>query len=374
VIPISRPDIGPEEAEAVAQVLLSGMVAQGKLVAELEDRWAQLVGVRHAVAVSNGTAALMSIFAALRLGPGDEVITVAYTFPATANAILFTGAKPVFVDIEPHTYLIDADRIEAAITPRTRAIVPVHLFGLVADMNPILDLAVRHGLHLIEDAAQAHAATYQGRQAGSFGHAAFSLYATKNVTTAEGGLITTSDDDIADWLRLYRNQGMRVRHRAEILGYNFRLTDIAAAIGLVQLDKLDKNTSRRQRIAARYDAAFAGLPMVLPSTPNGRGHVYHQYTIRVGPRRDSILAELHGAGIAADVYYQVPVHRQSYLRDRGLEADLPATDNAAATTLALPMFPGLTTTEQDRVIAAVRGAIERHVDVSSATDRQRAVR
>ncbi|HKG56512.1 MAG TPA: aminotransferase class I/II-fold pyridoxal phosphate-dependent enzyme, partial [Candidatus Limnocylindrales bacterium] len=188
MIPIARPDVGREEADAVAEVLTGGMIAQGRRVAELEQRWAERVGVRHAVAVSNGTVALMSIFAGLGLGPGDEVITVAHTFAATANAILFTGATPVFVDIEPDTYLIDAKRIERAITPRTRAIVPVHLFGLVADMAMIAAIADRHGLVVVEDAAQAHSATFRGRAAGSFGHGAFSLYATKNLTTAEGGL------------------------------------------------------------------------------------------------------------------------------------------------------------------------------------------
>ena len=364
MIPIARPDIGPEEAQAVADVLSGGMIAQGRRVAELEERWAERVGVRHAIAVSNGTVALMSICTGLGLGPGDEVITVAHTFAATANAILFTGATPVFVDIEPDTYLIDAKRIERAITPRTRAIMPVHLFGLVADMDMIEAIADRHGLEVIEDAAQAHAATFRGRNAGSFGHGAFSLYATKNITTAEGGLITTDDDRLADWLRLYRNQGMRTRYQFEILGYNFRLTDIAAAIGLVQLGKLDRNTARRQQIAAAYDAAFAELPIATPVTPVGRTHVFHQYTLGVGQARDAILAQLREAGIGADVYYPLPVHRQPYIQERGLYAELPVTDTAAATTIALPIYPGLTADEQAQVIAAVRAAVARHVPAS----------
>jgi len=360
MIPIARPDVGREEADAVAEVLTGGMIAQGRRVAELEQRWAERVGVRHAVAVSNGTVALMSIFAGLGLGPGDEVITVAHTFAATANAILFTGATPVFVDIEPDTYLIDAKRIERAITPRTRAIVPVHLFGLVADMAMIAAIADRHGLVVVEDAAQAHSATFRGRAAGSFGHGAFSLYATKNLTTAEGGLITTDDDRLADWLRLYRNQGMRSRYQFEMLGYNFRLTDVAAAIGLVQLGKLDRNTARRQEIATRYSEAFEGLPVGTPVTPAGRVHVFHQYTLDVGEGRDAILEDLRAAGIGADVYYPLPVHRQAYIQERGLHADLPVTDRAAATTLALPIFPGLTGDEEATVIAAVRDAVERH--------------
>jgi dTDP-4-amino-4,6-dideoxygalactose transaminase len=366
MIPIARPDIGPEEISAVTDVLRSGMIAQGKRVAELETRWAEATGVRHTIAMSNGTVALMSIFAGLGLGPGDEVITVSHTFAATANAILYTGATPVFVDIEPDTYLIDAGRIEAAITPRTRAIVPVHLFGLVADMDMIAAIADRHGLAVVEDACQAHGATYRGRHAGAFGHGAFSLYATKNMTTAEGGFVTTNDDRLADWLRLYRNQGMRTRYQFEMLGYNFRMTDLAAAIGIAQLDKLDRNTARRQATAAAYDAAFADLPVGRPVTPEGRTHVYHQYTLDVGEARDAIVADLREHGVGADIYYPIPVHRQAYIQELGLHADLPVTDRAAARTLALPMFPGLTDGERDQVVAAVRDAVLRHVPAATA--------
>ncbi len=361
MIPIARPDIGPEEIAAVTEVLQGGMLAQGKRVKELEDAWAEFVGVKHAVATANGTLALMAIFAGIGLEPGDEVITVSHTFAATANAILSTGATPVFVDIEPDTYLIDAKRIERAITPRTRAICPVHLFGLVADMDMIQAIADRHGLVVVEDACQAHGATFRGRMAGSFGHGAFSLYATKNMTTAEGGFVTTNDDAFADWLRLYRNQGMRSRYQFEMLGYNFRMTDLAAAIGLVQLAKLPRNTARRQAIAARYDAAFGELPIGLPITPDGRTHVFHQYTLDVGGVRDAIVADLREAGVGADIYYPIPVHRQSYIMERGLHADLPVTDGAAARTLALPMFPGLSEAEQDLVIGAVSAAVERHL-------------
>jgi perosamine synthetase len=370
MIPIARPDIGPEEIAAVTEVLESGMIAQGKRVKELEDAWAEFVGVRHTFAMGNGTLALMAIFTGIGLEPGDEVITVSHTFAATANAILSTGATPVFVDIEPDTYLIDAKKIERAITPRTRAICPVHLFGLVADMDMIRAIADRHGLIVVEDACQAHGATFRGRMAGSFGHGAFSLYATKNMTTAEGGFVTTNDDKLADWLRLYRNQGMRSRYQFEMLGYNFRMTDLAAAIGLAQFSKLPRNTARRQAIAARYDEAFGELPIGLPISPDGRTHVFHQYTLDVGGARDAVVADLREAGVGADVYYPIPVHRQSYIMERGLHADLPVTDAAASRTLALPMFPGLTDAEQDQVIAAVRGAVGRHLgsDDDSAAD------
>ena len=357
MIPPARPDLGPEEIAAVTEVLNSGMIAGGRRVAELEDRWADFCGVKHAIALANGTVALMSIFAGLGLGPGDEVITVSHTFNATVSSLLFTGASPVFVDIEPDTYLMDAGRIEAAITPRTRAICPVSLFGLVADMDAIQAIADRHGLPVVEDACQAHGAQYRGRRAGSFGYAAFSLYGTKNMTTGEGGFVTTVDDRLADWIRLYRNQGMRERYHHEILGYNFRMTDIAAAIGLVQLDKLERNTARRQEIARRYDEAFADLPVILPTWPEGRTHVFHQYTLGVGPTRDQIVADMKTAGVICGIYYPIPCHRQAYVLELGLEADLPNTDAAAASSMSLPMYPGLTEAEQSQVIEALRTSI-----------------
>ncbi len=357
MIPIARPDIGPEEAAAVTEVLTSGMLAQGAKVRELEEQWAAYCGVRHAIAMSNGTTALMSIFAGLGMGPGDEVVTVAHTFAASANAILFTGARPVFVDVEDGTYLVDPSLVEAAITPRTKAIMPVHLFGVMADMEALLEIAGRHGLTVVEDACQAHGAMSGGRRAGSFATSAFSLYATKNMTTGEGGFITTDDDRLADWLRMYRNQGMRARYEHEILGFNFRMTDIQAAIGLVQLDKLERNTARRQRIAERYSEAFAGLPVRPQAVPEGRTHVYHQYVLDVGPERDEVLAELRSRGVGADVYYPTPVHRQRQIVDLGITADLPVTDAACARTIALPIYAGLSEADQDVVIEAVRAAV-----------------
>jgi perosamine synthetase len=364
-VPIARPDIGDEEIAAVSEVLRSGMLAGGKRVAELEERFAAFIGTKHAIAVSNGTVAEMCVFAGLGLGPGDEVITVGHTFNATVSAILYTGATPVFIDIERDTYVMDAKRIEAAITPRTRAICPVHLFGLPADMDMIVSIADRHGLAVVEDACQAHGAEFRGRKVGSFGHGTFSLYGTKNMTTGEGGLITTDDDRLADWIRLYRNQGMRERYHHEILGYNFRLTDLQAAIGLCQLDKLERNTDRRRAIAAEYDSAFAELPIRTPITPPGRTHVFHQYTIDVGPARDAIVADLAAAGIGTGIYYPIPVHRQPYVLERGIHVDLPVTDAAAARSLSLPMYPVLTDTDQARVISAVQEAVERHVVAGS---------
>jgi perosamine synthetase len=360
MIPVVRPDIGEEEVAAVSEVLRSGMIAQGKRVAELEERWADYVGVKHAIAVANGTLALMAIYAGLELGPGDEVITVSHSFNATGSAVLSTGATPVFIDIEADTFDMDADLIEAAITPRTKAICPVHLFGLPADLQAIGAIAEKHGLALVEDACQAHGAKFEDRRVGSFGHGAFSLYGTKNMTTGEGGFVTTDDDRLADWIRLYRNQGMRVRYYHDILGYNFRMTDIGAAIGLVQLDKLDRNTERRRAIARRYDDGFAGTDIVTPIVPDGRTHVYHQYTVDVGEARDAIVDELTAAGIGTGVFYPVPVHRQAYIVERGIHADLPVTDRAARRSVSLPMFPTLSEADQATVIDAVRSTVARH--------------
>jgi len=367
MIPMARPDVGAEEIAAVTDVLTSGAIAQGARVAELEERWAAYAGVPHVVAVANGTLGLMAVLSGLGLGPGDEVITVAHTFAATANAILSTGATPVFVDIDADTYLIDPGKIEAAVTARTRAICPVHLFGLSADMDMIGAIADRHGCAVVEDACQAHGATFRGRRVGSFGHGVFSLYATKNMTTAEGGLVTTADDALADWLRCYRNQGMRTRYTYGMLGFNLRLTDVAAAMGLAQLAKLDRNTARRRSIAAAYDEAFVDLPVRLPFTPEGRGHVFHQYTLDVGAARDAILADIRAAGVGAEVYYPVPLHRQAYIVERGLHADLPVTDEVAARTLSLPIFPSLTQEEQAIVMEATRAAVLAHSTGAGST-------
>jgi perosamine synthetase len=365
MIPIARPDIDEREISAVTNVLRSGALAGGQRVAEFERRWAEYIGVAHAIAVSNGTVALMCILEALGLGADDEVITVGHTFNATVSSILSTGATPVFVDIDPETFDIDVDRVAAAVTPRTKAIMPVHLFGLPADMDAVTEIATRHGLEIVEDACQAHGAEFRGRKVGSFGHGAFSLYATKNMTTGEGGLITTDDDALADWIRLYRNQGMRKRYYHDILGYNFRMTDIAAAIGLCQLDKLPAGTERRREIAARYDAAFGDLPIRVPITPPDRTHVYHQYTIDVGQARDAIVADLGEAGVATAIYYPIPVHRQAYVLERGIDVHMPVSERLAERTLSIPLYPTLTEDEIETVIAAVRAAVGRHVQAAA---------
>jgi dTDP-4-amino-4,6-dideoxygalactose transaminase len=364
VIPLGRADLGAEELEAVAEVLRQGRLAAGARVAELEERWTAHLGIRHAVAVANPTVALMTIHAGLGFGPGDEVITVSHTFDATVSAILSTGATPVFVDIEPDTYVIDAKRIEAAITSRTRAICAVHLYGLPADMDMIRAIADRHGLALVEDACHADGAMFRGRRAGTFGHAVSGVFPTDDVTTGGGGLITTNDDRLAAWARAYRHFGHGARRAHDLLGYDFRMTEVQAAIGLVRLGRLERSRIRRRDLARRYDRALEDLPIRTPITPTGRTHAFHLYAIDVGPARDAIVAELAERGIETGAQPAMPVHRQPYIQERGIDADLPVTDQAAERSMTLPLYPSLSETEQDLVISALREACARHASPS----------
>jgi perosamine synthetase len=356
VIPISRPDIGPDEEAAVLEVLRSGMLAMGRRTQAFEEAWADYCGVRHAVMMSNGTVAQEAVLHALGIGPGDEVITVSFSFNATVSVILRVGARPVFVDIRPDDFCMDPAQVEAAITPRTRAIMPVHLYGLMADMDPLVEIAGRHGLAIVEDAAQAHGATYRGRKAGQFGPAMFSLYATKNLTSGEGGFATTDDDDVADRLRLFRNHGMRVRYHHDALGTNSKPTDLAAAIGLAQLARLDERTERRRRNAA-YLTAQLGADFLVPTVPDGREHVWHQYVMRFPGERQAVVDGLAERGIGTLIYYPIPIHRQAYLQDilPGAAAlPLPVTDALSEEVLAIPVHPLLDEPDLDAIVAAIR--------------------
>ena len=355
MIPISKPDIGPAEEEAVLAVLRSGMLAMGRRTAEFEEAWAAYCGVKQAVFMASGTVALEALLRALGVGPGDEVITVSFSFNATVSAILQAGARPVFVDIRAEDFCLDPDRVEAAVTPRTRAIMPVHLYGLMADMDPLVEIAERHGIPIVEDAAQAHGATYRGRRAGQFGLAMFSLYATKNLMTGEGGLATTDDDAVADRVRLYRNHGMRVRYHHESLGTNFKPTDLAAALGLAQLARLDERTAQRRRNAARLAEGLAGY--LTPGAPEGREHVWHQYTMRFPGERERVIDGLTERGIGTLIYYPVPIHRQAYLQafmPGAADLDLPVTNRLAEEVLSIPVRPNLAPDELEAVIAAIR--------------------
>ncbi len=351
MIPIARPQVGEEEKALVWSAMESGQLAQGARVREFEEQFADFVGAPHAVAVSSGTTALHLALLGLDIGPGDEVITVAFTFTATASPILHVGATPVFIDIEPRTYTMDVDQLKAAITPRTKAIIPVSLYGLPADMTAITALAERHGIPVIEDACQAHGADRDGRRSGNWGIGAFSFYPTKNMTTGEGGIITTDDQQLADRTRLLREHGMRERYRPEILGYNFRMTDVHASIGLGQLPKLPDANARRRAIAARYDEALARV--VTPFVPAGVTHVYHQYTLRVG-KASEFGSRLEARGVGSNVYYPVPVHRQAPFRALGLaDTALPVTERMVEEILSIPVHPALSDSDVDTVIDAV---------------------
>jgi dTDP-4-amino-4,6-dideoxygalactose transaminase len=331
------------------------MLAMGPRTAEFEAAWAAYCGVRHAVFMANGTLAQEAVLQGLGIGPGDEVVTVAFSFNATVSVILRVGARPVFVDIRAEDFNMDPAAVEAAITPRTRAIMPVHLYGLMADMDALGEVAARHGLPIVEDAAQAHGATYRGRRAGQFGPAMFSLYATKNLMTGEGGFATTDDDALADRLRLFRNHGMRVRYQHEALGTNCKPTDLAAALGLAQLARLDERTARRRRNATRLSVGLRGY--LTPGVPEGREHAWHQYTMRFPGERARVIEGLTERGVGTLIYYPVPIHRQPYLEaymPGARDLHLPVTDALSAEVLSIPVRPNLSDDELEAVIQAVR--------------------
>jgi dTDP-4-amino-4,6-dideoxygalactose transaminase len=351
MIPIARPRMGEEEKALVWGVLESGMLAQGPRVHELEERFAEFIGVPHAIATSSGTTALHLALLGYGIGPGDEVITVPFTFIASANSILYTGARPVFVDIDEASFNMDPALVEAAITPRTRAILPVSLYGNPADLPAIAAIAERHGLDLLEDAAQSHGAAIGDRRSGSWGAGAFSFYPTKNMTTGEGGMITTADDELAERVRLLREHGMKVRYHHDMLGYNFRMTDVHASIGLAQLPKLPANNARRIEIAARYGRELRGV--ITPTVRDGVTHVFHQYTLRVS-RRDEFADALRERGVGTGIFYPIPVHHQKPFVELGYgDLSFPVTDRLTEQVISIPVHPTLTDDEVSTVVAAV---------------------
>lgn len=353
MIHMAKPQIGEDEKKAVMDVLDSGILAQGPRVKAFEEGFAQMCAVNHAIATSSGTTALHVAMLAHGISNGDEVITSAFTFIASANSILYAGARPVFVDIDPRTFNLDVSRIESAITSRTKAILPVHLYGLACDMDPIMSFARKHGLVVIEDACQSHGALYKGKKAGSFGTGTFSLYPTKNMTSGEGGMITTNDPVIDEKCRVIRQHGMRVRYYHDELGFNFRMTDIHAAIGLAQLKKLDKFNEQRQSNARFLSENLRSV--VTPFIPEGQTHVFHQYTIRVPDgKRDALRTHLQERGVGSEVYYPVPIHKQTfYTGELGYKDSLPETEKAAADVLSLPVHAGLSASDLETIVAAV---------------------
>ena len=361
MIPISKVDVS-DAAPLVLEVLRSGSIAQGPVVERLEQAFAEVVGVRHAIAVTNGTTALVAALQAVGLRPGDEVVTSPFTFAATLNAILEAGATARFADIREEDFAVDPDAVEAVVSARTAALMPVHLYGQTADMAPLTGVSARHGLHLVEDAAQAHGAAYGGRGAGAFGIGCFSFYATKNVTTGEGGMITTSDDAVADRLRVLRNQGMRARYEYEVVGHNYRMTDLHAAVGLPQVARLGEIAARRRHNAARLTAGLADVPgLRLPRELPGRSHVWHQYTVLLPEDADRgrVVDDLAAAGIGTGVYYpKLVFDHECYRRDeRVVVADVPVAASVARRCLSLPVHQHLTDDEVDIVVERFRAAL-----------------
>ncbi|MFT0761454.1 DegT/DnrJ/EryC1/StrS family aminotransferase [Scrofimicrobium sp. R131] len=358
-IPPAKPIIGEEEVEAVSAVLRSGMVAQGPQVAAFEQEFSeQVVDGVHSVAVNSGTSALHLGLLAAGVGPGDEVIVPSFTFAATANSVAITGATPVFADIEPTYFCLDPKAAEAAITERTKAIMPVHLYGHPANMDAFEDLAEKHGLALFEDAAQAHGASLDGQKVGTFGtFAGFSFYPTKNMTSGEGGMVTSASAEVARRVQVLRNQGMAKQYANEMVGLNNRMTDINGAIGRTQLKHLDEWTQKRQANAAFLDANLEGV--VVPAVAEGAVHVYHQYTIRVDAAdRARIVEQLRDQyQVGSGVYYPIPNHRLVSLAHFAPGLDLPETEKAAAEVISLPVHPSLSQADLERIVTAVNAVV-----------------
>ena len=350
--------IKPEIDEAVLRVLDSTQFILGEEVVAFEREFAAYCGTADAIGVNSGTSALHLALLAAGIGPGDEVITVPFTFVATAAAIVYTGATPVFVDIDRETFTMAPGAIEQVITPRTKAIMPVHLYGHAADMDPILEIAHRRGLVVIEDAAQAHGARYKGRPCGSIGAmAAFSFYPGKNLGAyGEGGAVVTSDPALATKIRVMRSWGEERRYEHSVKGFNYRMDGIQGAILRVKLRHLDAWTAARRARAADYARAFAGTGIATPVERPGCRHVYHVYAVRLS-QRDSTRAALQAADIQTGVHYPIPIHLQPAHADLGYgPGDFPVSEEAAAQVLSLPMFPEMTVEQVEQVAAAVLAA------------------
>jgi perosamine synthetase len=359
LIPINLPKIGEEEVEAVAKVLRSGLLTQalgaGPMVTQFEKKFAEFAGVKHAIAVNTGTAALHSAIVGAGVKQGDEVILPSFTFVATAEAVVMAGGKPVFADIDPQTYNVSPAEVEKAITKKTKAIVPVDLYGLPADIKPIREIAAEHGLAVVEDAAQAHGATYAGKPAGVFADVAcWSLYASKNMTTGEGGVVTTGNDEMAEMVRLMRTHGEKAKYASLMLGYNYRMSEIQAAIGFVQLEKLPAFVAKRRENARRLTMLLAKTEKLqLPHEPKGREHSWYLYTVRLKNatenERNKIVEELRKRDIGATVYYINPVHLMPCYRDSFGRRKLPETEKAAKQVFSLPIHPGVTEEQVDYI-------------------------
>jgi perosamine synthetase len=361
MIEIANPSLGNDEIQAVTDVLKSGTLVQGPKVADFEAAFASYIGTKYAIAVNSGTAALHAALLAAGIGEGDEVITTSFSFIATANAILFCNAKPVFVDIDETTFNINPSLLREAITPRTKAVVIVHLYGQPCDMDEIVRICDEHNLTLIEDACQAHGAEYRGRKVGSFGIGCFSFYPTKNITTGEGGIITTDSADIAQRARMIRSHGQKERYLHETLGFNYRMTDISAALGICQLRKLDEFNGKRSKNAAFLASHISKTEgLTSPAIGPDMKHVFHQFTIRVtggfGISRDDLAAILKQKGVMTGIYYPIPIHKQPLYRDLGYDIHLPVSERVAREVLSLPVHPGLNDQDLRHIVQSLKEA------------------
>jgi perosamine synthetase len=361
MISIAKPQIGEKEKELVMQVLNSGVIAQGPKVKEFEEKFSEYAGVKHSIATSSGTTALHIALLAHGIKPGDEVITTPFTFIASANSILYCGAKPVFADINKDTFNLDVAEIKKKITKKTKAILPVHLYGNAAGIDGIMELAEKKDLLVIEDACQAHGAMVGNKMAGSFSTGAFSFYPTKNMTTGEGGMITTDDEKISEKCRMLREHGSKIRYYHEILGYNFRMTDINAAIGIAQLERLPEFNVARIRNAEYLTKGLSKVKGIIsPNVPSGTKHVFHQYTLRVtsafGKTRDELAGILKEKGIGTGIHYPLTIHKQELYKKLGYKDKMPVAEKAAKEVLSLPVHPAVTQADLDYIINAISSA------------------
>jgi perosamine synthetase len=360
MIPVAKPLIGKEEQQAVAEVLSSGMLAAGPRTQEFEERFAEFVGTNYAIATTSGTTALHLGLLSLGIKPGDEVIVPSFTFIASVNTILFCGATPVLCDVDPDTFTINPEKAAKRITPKTKAIMPVHLYGQPADLQPLQELAERHDLFLIGDAAQAHGAMYRGKKIGSFGTLeCFSFYPTKNMTTGEGGMITTNDEDLyhlADSIRNHGREKTKWGYEHGRIGYNYRMTDLAAAIGIEQLKKLPTFNKKRQHNAAYFNSHLEHVQT--PKVMDNVTHVYHQYTILYN-QRDSLMKALQQHEIGYGIYYPKPVHNYHHLQQYG-HKDLVISERLTQEVFSLPVHPALGHHDLEMITETVNEACQRH--------------
>jgi dTDP-4-amino-4,6-dideoxygalactose transaminase len=364
-ITIAKPIISDDEKNAVLEVLSSGNLVQGKKVEEFEKKFAEYIGVRHCIAVNSGTAALHLGLLSLGIKKGDEVITTPFSFTASGNCVLYCGATPVFADIDIRDFNIDPKKVEEKITERTKCIIPVHLFGHPAKMDLLKELSEKHNLHIVEDAAQAHGSEFRGQKIGTIGDVGcFSFYPTKNITTGEGGAITTNDDDIAEKVRLLRNHGQHKQYYQRVLGFNFRMTDIVAAIGVAQLKKIEEFNKIRIENARRLTDGLKDLKnIVTPSVDPSVKHVFHQYTIRIAGAdtnisRDVVKEKLQESGIQTKIYYPVPIHKQELYQNLGYDRSIPVAEAASKEVLSIPVHPSLTEKDIEFILEKIREIVK----------------